>query len=95
MKINRTTRTAPKRILKRPRDPIAGSMGPALSGQVDGVILLVVPRVGTVRHLPPGYELAECAECSSPVWANARFLSSRRRRGMKVRVECSTCSLGE
>jgi hypothetical protein len=92
------TRKPPKRLFRRHRDPLDGSMGLALFGKPEdlrgGTTLLVVPRVGEIRKLPQGYELNTCNECSSPVWVNAGFMASSRRRGLKVEVSCSTCSMG-
>lgn len=92
-------RTAPKRLRKRPTSPLGDNLGLALFGQAaelaGATVLLVAARVGTVRRLPPGYELAECQECLSPCWVNGRFVADARRRGLKVRVECSACALGE
>jgi hypothetical protein len=87
-------RKAPKRILKRPRDSADGTMGMALFNlpdEVDGTTLLVVPRVGQVQHLPTGYELNTCDQCSSPVWVNSSFMAHYRRRGLKLRIECMGC----
>jgi hypothetical protein len=90
----RSTRKPPKRILKRPRDPLGGNLGIALFDLAKGgTTLLIVPKVGQVQHLPRGYELDSCAECSSAVWVNRGFMATARRKGMKVRVECSGCSL--
>jgi hypothetical protein len=92
------TRKPPRRLFKRHRDPLDGSMGMVLFGRPEDLrgktTLLVVPRVGEVRRLPPGYETADCADCGSAVWVNSGFMESARRRGSNVAVTCSTCSLG-
>ncbi len=93
-------RIKPHRILKRPcSEPshAKSSLGVALFGKTDegqlgpGPVLLVVPRIGQVRHLPRGYETADCSHCGSAVWVNRSFMNTARRQAMKVRVECMNC----
>ena len=64
--------------------------GPFGAGE-GGTTLLVVPRVGQVQRLPQGYELNTCAQCSSPVWVNRRFVEHHRARGFAFRIECMDC----
>ena len=53
----------------------------------DGSILIVGSRVGTIEHLPPGYQLIPCYECGHQVWINGEFLRSRQ----KILTICTVC----
>lgn len=87
-------RTPPKRLLKRPRDPLGDNLGLALFSLAEGgTTLLITKRVGTVRKLPRGYELGSCAECNAPVWVNARFVAHYQRRNLALRIECQHCAM--
>ena len=91
----KANRKPPRHILRRHRDPLDGASGLALFDRLEGgSTLLIAPRVGQVRRLPPGYELNTCSECSSPVWCNARFIEHHRQRKLKLRIECSACAMG-
>jgi hypothetical protein len=94
-------RTPPRRLRRRPAQKIepfapGNTLGMALfakdrSGHLDGSVLLVVPRVGSIRHLQNGYELGACDSCGHAVWQNATIVAGFHEKGTKVRTECMSC----
>jgi hypothetical protein len=84
----------PKRLLKRPgqkRNPAPIGMIFWPSQGDPGMTLLIVPRVGTIEHVPHGYQLGLCDNCSHVVWCNSQFVDHYESKGFKLRVECMTC----
>jgi hypothetical protein len=88
-------RTPPKRLRKRPSDPLKGNLGMAMFDLAKGgTTLLVSARVGSRGlKLPTGYELDTCEECGSAVWVNSGFVAHFRRNGKALRIECTDCAM--
>jgi hypothetical protein len=90
-------RTPPRRLLKRPapRPKTDTKLGMVLfdvKGLEGSTTLLIVPRVGTIEHVPNSYELGSCDQCGHATWVNSGFMATWRRRGLKVRIECLICT---